>query len=84
MLRIEDTDTERNRDESIDGIQSALAGSASNGMKGLTSRASARRWTPMPRHKLYQTASAYYCDCTREVIDAGPRAMSVRLRRALP
>ncbi|HET7490013.1 MAG TPA: glutamate--tRNA ligase [Acidimicrobiales bacterium] len=68
ILRIEDTDTERNRPEWVDGIQSAMR------WLGLD-------WDEGPffqsqRLSLYQEAAAhlvshqaaYYCDCTQEVV----------------
>ena len=42
----------------------------STGTRGLTSRASAPRCTADAAARLYQSGNAYYCDCTREVIDA--------------
>jgi glutamyl-tRNA synthetase len=77
ILRIEDTDTERNRDEWTQGILDAL------GWLGITPddprfegpyfqsqladdhRDAARR--------LHEQGDAYYCDCTRDEIDARNR-----------
>jgi glutamyl-tRNA synthetase len=72
VLRIEDTDTARNRPEWTDGIISALAWLGMDGSQyegpylqsenlGLHQEAAAR---------LHDQGQAYYCDCTREAIVA--------------
>lgn len=72
VLRIEDTDTARNRPEWIDGIVSALAwlgmddsdpvfeGPYLQSEQGEAHREAARR--------LLEAGRAYFCDCTRELV----------------
>jgi glutamyl-tRNA synthetase len=75
VLRIEDTDAERNRPEWIEGIQTAL--------QWLVSGLDTPAWDEGPlfqshhAHRqmavaldLFDRRLAYYCDCTREAIDA--------------
>jgi glutamyl-tRNA synthetase len=75
VLRIEDTDTERNKPEWIEGIQSAMQWL----VEGLGSPA----WDEgpyfqsanAPKHlaaaeRLHATGVAYYCDCTRDDVKA--------------
>jgi glutamyl-tRNA synthetase len=70
ILRIEDTDEERNREEWVDGIVEAMQ------WMGLTWQEGPNRQSAnIPAHvaagqKLYESGNAYYCDCTREVVDA--------------
>ena len=77
VLRIEDTDAERNQPEWIDGIQRAMEWIHT----GLGEYGPA--WDEGPyfqshnldrhvdaAHRLYERGDAYYCDCTREQIDA--------------
>jgi glutamyl-tRNA synthetase len=77
VLRIEDTDAERNRPEWIDGIQRAMEWIHTD----LDSYGPA--WDEGPyfqshnlerhvsaAHQLHQQGHAYYCNCTREQIDA--------------
>lgn len=77
VLRIEDTDAERNRPEWIDGIINAM-----NWLNtGLEEYGPAFDEGPyfqshsVERHKaaaaqLHRDGAAYYCDCTRDAIDA--------------
>ena len=71
VLRIEDTDTERNKPEWIDGIQRA--------MQWLVSGLDSPAWDEgpyfqshnAPKHlaaaeRLFATGHAYYCECTRD------------------
>ena len=75
VLRIEDTDAERNKPEWIDGIQSA--------MQWLVSGLDSPAWDEgpyfqshnAPKHlaaaaTLYAAGRAYYCDCTRDDVKA--------------
>ena len=75
VLRIEDTDAERNKPEWIEGIQSA--------MRWLFSGLDAPAWDEGPwfqshnasKHvgaaeKLFAAGRAYYCDCTRDDVKA--------------
>jgi len=69
ILRIEDTDAERNRPEWTDGIQRAMRWIGidwdelyfQSERGALYAEAAAR---------LFAAGHAYYCDCTREIIDA--------------
>jgi glutamyl-tRNA synthetase len=70
VLRIEDTDTERNRPEWTEGIISALAwlGMTPDQYEGPFLQSE-----NLPQHqesaqRLYADGLAYYCDCTRELI----------------
>ncbi|NUK14007.1 glutamate--tRNA ligase [Streptomyces lunaelactis] len=70
ILRIEDTDTERNRPERVDGILSALAAlgisdedPAFEGPNFQSHNADAHRQAALD---LLDAGRAYYCDCTRE------------------
>jgi len=70
VLRIEDTDAERNRPEWIEGIQAAMAWIGVDWDEGPYFQSEAA-----PRHlelalRLSEQGDAYWCDCTRESIDA--------------
>jgi glutamyl-tRNA synthetase len=70
ILRIEDTDRERNREDWVDGILSALTwlgidwdeGPYRQSERGELYRAAAER--------LHSEGHAYYCDCTRDDVEA--------------
>lgn len=70
VLRIEDTDKERNREEWVDGILSAMRwldidwdeGPYRQSERGELYRAAATR--------LHDDGRAYFCDCTREDVEA--------------
>jgi glutamyl-tRNA synthetase len=77
VLRIEDTDAERNRPEWIDGIQRAMEwihtglddyGPPWDEGPYFQSHNVARHVEAA--HRLHRAGRAYYCDCTREQIDA--------------
>ncbi len=70
VLRIEDTDTERNRDEWIDGIQSALRWIGVEWDEGPYFQSQRTALYADAAARLFASGHAYYCDCTREVIDA--------------
>jgi glutamyl-tRNA synthetase len=77
VLRIEDTDTERNREEWVDGIQAALHWLSMDPDEG-PYRQSAR----LDRHlqvvdALWNGGFLYACDCTREEIDARNKAAGI-------
>jgi glutamyl-tRNA synthetase len=77
ILRIEDTDTERNREEWVEGITSALHWLHMDPDEG-PFRQSARG----PRYAqavdaLWDAGLLYACDCTREEIDARNRAAGI-------
>ncbi|UGQ14346.1 glutamate--tRNA ligase [Yinghuangia sp. ASG 101] len=70
VLRIEDTDAERNRPEWVEGIISALAAigisdkdPAFEGPYSQSANTDAQREAAL---RLYDEGKAYYCDCTRE------------------
>ncbi|MGI8307075.1 glutamate--tRNA ligase [Saccharopolyspora hattusasensis] len=72
VLRIEDTDTDRNRPEWVDGIISALAAigisdkdPAFEGPYFQSHNAEGQREAALT---LYADGKAYYCDCTREKV----------------
>src|SRR5690606_27775874 len=66
VLRIEDTDTERNRDEWIDGIQSALRWIGCDWDEGPYLQSERAELHVAAAHRLYDAGHAYYCDCTRD------------------
>ena len=70
VLRIEDTDTERNRDEWIDGIQSALRWIGVEWDEGPYFQSQRTALYAAAAARLFASGDAYYCDCTREVVDA--------------
>ncbi|HWE70430.1 MAG TPA: glutamate--tRNA ligase, partial [Acidimicrobiales bacterium] len=77
VLRIEDTDTERNREEWVDGIQAAMHWLSMDPDEG-PYRQSAR----LDRHlqvvdALWEGGFLYACDCSREEIDARNKAAGI-------
>lgn len=68
VLRIEDTDTARNRPEWIDGIISALAwlGIDDSQYEGPYLQSDNLAKHTAAAQRLYEQGRAYYCDCTRE------------------
>ena len=70
VLRIEDTDTERNRDEWIDGIQSALRWIGVDWDEGPYFQSQRAHLYDAAATRLFTGGNAYYCDCTRDVVDA--------------
>ncbi|HZU79111.1 MAG TPA: glutamate--tRNA ligase [Acidimicrobiales bacterium] len=70
ILRIEDTDAERNREEWVDGIISAMAwlGMAPDeGPYRQSERVGAHHAAV---DRLWELGAVYACDCTREAVDA--------------
>jgi glutamyl-tRNA synthetase len=69
ILRIEDTDTERNRPEWTEGILRAMRWIGIEWDEGpyFQSERAANHATAAAR--LFAQGNAYYCDCTREVVD---------------
>ena len=82
ILRIEDTDLERNKPEWIDGIQSALRWIGVEWDEGPYFQSERSELYKSAAERLLTQGNAYYCDCTREVVEATQRA-SHRLRRLL-
>ncbi len=73
ILRIEDTDTERNRPEWTEGILSALTWIGVVWDEGPVFQSDrAERHRGAAAH-LYEAGRAYYCECTREQVDARTR-----------
>jgi glutamyl-tRNA synthetase len=72
VLRIEDTDAARNRPEWTEGILSALdwIGIRRGTYEGPYFQSSYAGEHTKQAQRLYDEGRAYYCDCTREVIQA--------------
>jgi glutamyl-tRNA synthetase len=70
ILRIEDTDAERDREEWIDGIIDSLHWLGIEWDEGPSRQSANRAAHVAAGEMLYQKEQAYYCDCTREQIDA--------------
>ena len=88
ILRIEDTDAERNRDEWTQGIIDALAwlGISAHDprFEGPYFQSQFAEQHRQSGLLLYEQGDAYYCDCTRDQIDAAQRGhRSAGLRRPL-
>jgi glutamyl-tRNA synthetase len=69
LLRIEDTDAERNRDEWIDGIQSALRWIGCDWDEGPYFQSERGELHVAAANRLFEQGRAYYCDCTRDEVD---------------
>ena len=72
VLRIEDTDAERNRQEWTDGIISALAwiGIAPGTYEGPHFQSEYAAAHTVAAARLLAEGNAYYCDCTQEAVKA--------------
>ncbi len=72
VLRIEDTDAERNRQEWTDGIISALAwiGIAPGTYEGPHFQSEYAAEHSLAAARLFDQGNAYYCDCSQEVVRA--------------
>jgi len=70
ILRIEDTDTERNREEWVDGIIASLAWLAMEPDEGPYRQSERNDLTSAAVDILWAAGALYACDCPREVIDA--------------
>jgi glutamyl-tRNA synthetase len=72
VLRIEDTDAARNRPEWTEGILSALdwIGIARGSYEGPYFQSANAAEHRAAAARLYESGRAYYCDCTREQIQA--------------
>lgn len=68
VLRIEDTDTERNRDEWIEGIQSALSWIGVTWDEGPYFQSQFAERHVSAATELYTSGAAYWCDMTGEQI----------------
>jgi len=76
ILRIEDTDAERNREEWVEGIISSLAWLSMEPDEGPFRQSERGDLTGAAVDVLWAKGALYACDCTREVIDGrtGDRA----------
>jgi glutamyl-tRNA synthetase len=70
MLRIEDTDTERNREEWVDGILASLSWLGVTWDEGPYRQSERFELYGSAAAKLFASGHAYACDCTREVVEA--------------
>ncbi len=70
ILRIEDTDAERNREEWVEGIVSSLAWLDMTPDEGPFRQSERADRTTAAVDVLWTAGAVYACDCTREVIDA--------------
>ncbi|TDB73771.1 glutamate--tRNA ligase [Micromonospora sp. KC721] len=72
VLRIEDTDAARNKPEWTEGILSALdwIGIARDSYEGPYFQSSYAAEHRAAAQRLHDAGRAYYCDCTREVVQA--------------
>ncbi|MDA8207785.1 MAG: glutamate--tRNA ligase [Actinomycetota bacterium] len=69
VLRIEDTDAERNREEWVDGILDALSWLGVTWDEGPFRQSERLGLYAEAASQLYESGAAYYCTCTREEID---------------
>jgi glutamyl-tRNA synthetase len=74
ILRIEDTDAERNREEWVDGILSSLAWLAMEPDEGPYRQSERAGRSAEAVAVLWEAGAIYACDCSREVIDARTKA----------
>jgi len=70
ILRIEDTDVERNREEWVDGILSALAWLGMAPDEGPVRQSTRHDLYEAAVDKLWASGAVYACDCTRDEIQA--------------
>ncbi|MHB8670031.1 MAG: glutamate--tRNA ligase [Acidimicrobiales bacterium] len=70
ILRIEDTDAERNREDWVLGIQDALRWLGLDWDEGPVRQSERGMLYADAAARLFEAGSAYWCDCTRAVIDA--------------
>jgi glutamyl-tRNA synthetase len=73
ILRIEDTDTERNREEWVEGIRVALAWLGLDWDEGPYLQSERSDLYAKAVDKLVAEGHVYYCDCTREVVEIRTR-----------
>lgn len=69
VLRIEDTDAERNRPEWIDGILEAMRWLGLDWDEGPNFQSGNINLHLEAGERLFASGNAYFCDCTREAID---------------
>ncbi|MGH9080212.1 MAG: glutamate--tRNA ligase, partial [Acidimicrobiales bacterium] len=78
ILRIEDTDAERNREEWVDGITSALQWLGMEPDEGPFRQSARVSRYAQAVDALWEGRFLYACDCTREEIDARNRAAGIQ------
>ncbi|MDA8261786.1 MAG: glutamate--tRNA ligase [Actinomycetota bacterium] len=74
VLRIEDTDAERNREEWVGGILDALSWLGVSWDEGPYRQSERLGLYAGAASRLYEAGAAYYCTCTRDEIDARAKA----------
>ncbi len=77
ILRIEDTDAERNREEWVDGISSALHWLGMDPDEGPFRQSARTGRYAEAIDALWEAGFLYACDCTRQGIDARNRAAGI-------
>jgi len=70
VLRVEDTDAERNRPEWTEGILSAIRWIGCDWDEGPYFQSERGHLYQAAAHQLLAAGVAYYCDCTREALEA--------------
>ncbi|MDP9388336.1 MAG: glutamate--tRNA ligase [Actinomycetota bacterium] len=73
ILRIEDTDTERNKPEWVEGIQSAMRWLGLDWDEGPYFQSQRAHLYAEAAGRLHAGGRAYYCDCTKEVVQERTR-----------
>jgi glutamyl-tRNA synthetase len=69
VLRIEDTDAARDREEWVDGITQSFSWLGIDWDEGPYRQSANHDLHREAGAKLYEVGAAYYCDCTREQVD---------------
>ena len=77
VLRIEDTDLERNRPEWVEGIQSAMRWLGLDWDEGPYFQSQRAHLYEAAAAKLEAGGQAYYCDCTRDVVLARTKGNAI-------
>ncbi len=77
VLRIEDTDEERNREEWVEGIISALSWLGIDWDEGPIRQSTRAHLFREAAEKLVAEGRAYYCDCTRQQVEARNKARGI-------
>ena len=77
VLRIEDTDTERNRPEWVDGIQSAMRWLGLDWDDGPYFQSRRSHLYAAAATSLLEAGRAYWCDCTRDIVEQRTRGNAI-------
>lgn len=77
ILRIEDTDAERNREEWVDGILAALAWLGMEADEGPYRQSARTERYRQAVDVLWEAGVLYACDCTRDQVEARTKAAGV-------